>query len=381
MQRFDFIMRIGIFTLVGSTNYGGALQAFSLSEQLKSMGHQPEFIRVIDNKPTSRWRRLIGILTTYSLRELMQLAVSNRVLRKTKKHSIYNATASDTFNKFYETQITMPSHVQQQDLSHYVRRYDALIVGSDQVWTDLYANHLIFFFDLLYNYPGLRISYAACSAHSKAAIYNRKKIKDLLGRFNAISVRDCVTMRLAQRYTKKHVSLVADPTLLIDLSPYVRQRYYKKPYIFCYILGEEPKGGGHAEAIKKIKQKVKVDDIDVVAINRTGNDYAPYCNVEMNEADPFVWVNLIAHAEFVYTDSFHALLFSLRYHKLLLAYYTETIRASRLTDLRNYYRLGNNIVGTLKQWEFTELDWSYVDSRMQELSSSSKNFLKEALHG
>lgn len=371
-------MKIGIFTLAGSTNYGAALQTYALSEHLRQLGHKPEIVMIKREDGISRWRRLWGILTTYTFHEIISLILSDRVLKTQKIHSTYNATAIEVFHRFYTSYVILTDHIIQSQLPKYILKYDALIVGSDQVWTDLYSKTLLYFFDTFDDYNGLRISYAACSAHSKAAIYNRDKIRGLLDKFDAISVRDCITQKMARNYTKKLVSLVADPTLLIDFKNVCNEKPHVKPYIFCYILGEEPKGGGHNTAVAKIKEKV--GNIDVIAINRTRNDYSSYFDLEMNESDPFTWVNLIYHAEAVYTDSFHAILFSLRYHKLLMAYYTETIRASRLVELRKHYALDGIVVDNLKKWRATNPDWSEIDKKICDLVKYSKDFLTQSLH-
>ena len=64
-------------------------------------------------------------------------------------------------------------------------------------------------------------------------------------------------------------------------------------------------------------------------------------NFEHYTTSPEEWIYLIHHAELIYTDSFHAVLFSLKFGTPFIAYYTEAIRASRLKYLKEYYNLRN----------------------------------------
>lgn len=370
-------MNIGIFTLAGTTNYGGALQTFALSEYLKFKGHNVEIVIIRSEERTSPLRRFVGILTTYTLKEMFALFFSDRIWKKRKKHLMDTNEITAVFNQFYKQNLHFTQPVPLKELPKFVNRYDVLITGSDQVWTDVYSKTLYYFFDSLQDFSGKRISYAACSAHSKAAIYNRAKLKKLFLRFDAISVRDEVTAKLVQHYCTRPVPIVADPTLLYDFEHTQESFMQQQKYIFCYILGEEPKGGGHIEAIKKIKNHV--GNIKVIAINRTNIDYSSYFDEERNEASPMEWVSLIRNASFIYTNSFHALLFALRFHKPFLTYYTEVIRASRLLALRDYYGLGDNIAQSLTTWKYQPVDWNSFDKKKEALQAKSMDFLEQNL--
>ena len=63
-------MIIGILTLHSNTNFGGGLQQIALFESLKALGHEPRFLCVQNNVTESVARRLLGIISSYSLRQL-----------------------------------------------------------------------------------------------------------------------------------------------------------------------------------------------------------------------------------------------------------------------------------------------------------------------
>ena len=256
--------------------------------------------------------------------------------------------------------------------------YDVLITGSDQVWTNLYAFNLVFFFDKLDNYKGKRISYAACSAHNKVPIYNKNKIKKLLLKFDFISVRDSTTKKLVKGLCGFDVPIVVDPTLLLDFTPYIKKVKENVPYIFCYILGDDPYGG-HKVALDRIKKKY--GNLKVITIASSNSSIRSYSDDFVETLSPLEWVNLIYHANFVYTDSFHAMIFSLKFEKDFVAYYSEIVRASRILALRDEFKLENLVVGSTFKIDMENIsyDKGFVKYRIQEMNDFSLNFLRKSL--
>ena len=65
---------------------------------------------------------------------------------------------------------------------------------------------------------------------------------------------------------------------------------------------------------------------------------------------PSEWVKLISNARFFITDSFHGVIFSIKYSTPFLGYYLEEIRAPRLIDLKTRYNLRERIVRNLSEF-------------------------------
>ena len=372
-------MKIGIFTLHGTTNYGGALQAFALSEVLKKMGHETEIVRTSYVEHVSFLRKIVGVLTSYSSYELYLLIVKYFFGKKVKCAFVNSDERIEVFRSFYREYVVYTHAVEAEKLPLFVLKYDAIITGSDQVWTQLYSSNLIVFFDHYDQYDGVRISYAACSAHHKAPFYNRKKVKKLLLKFDAISVRDETTRKFVKNVTGIDPVIVADPTILLDFSSYINQPLISEPYIFCYILGDAPTGGGHCAAFEKIKEKYR--NIKVLGIVPSSSLINIYIDERLEVISPIEWVNLIYYAKFVYTDSFHAILFSIKFQKDFLAYYSEVTRASRLLGLKNMFGLDNRVIGHTDQIDLKSDLYknNIVTNRLQQLTKVSIDFLNFAL--
>ena len=100
---------------------------------------------------------------------------------------------------------------------------------------------------------------------------------------------------------------------------------------------------------------------------------------------PDKWLNLIANASFFYTDSFHGLIFALKYHTPFLAYYTEPERASRFIDLQERFDLKNTIITSYYDLQLFkginyELIFEKVESILPKEIELSKIYLDKALN-
>ena len=98
----------------------------------------------------------------------------------------------------------------------------------------------------------------------------------------------------------------------------------------------------------------------------------------MYNASPDEWINLIAHSKFVYTDSFHGCMFSMKYHKPFFAYYKDANRSSRLRDIKIQYGLAN-IFMSGEAYAINEVDYLTLDKTIAEQRKESLSFLSSAL--
>lgn len=371
-------MRIGILTLHSNTNFGGGLQQIALFEYLKNLGHVPTFLCVKGNSYVSAQKRLIGILSSYSIWQIIDTIkeVVHRVSRKTKEvtpnTSLYKKT--DNFN--YTTLNYTPKFPLEQ-LPKYTDECDILIFGSDQIWTDVYSEVLPYFGGGMPSFKGKKIAYAACSAHDRVPLYNRQKIKGLLQSFDAISVRDTTTRQLVNSVLGIKPQIVCDPTLLYDFKKYFKPSRIKGEYIFVYVLGDKS-SNWHQANVDKIKKVTGISK--VVALTTSLDDKFPWADDVITDALAIDWMNLLRESAFIYTNSFHAVIFSLKFHKQFVAYYGDLVRSSRMVGLREQFDLQYRIVKNPCNVDFTRpIDFKRIDEDINSLVSESADFLNKAL--
>lgn len=71
-----------------------------------------------------------------------------------------------------------------------------------------------------------------------------------------------------------------------------------------------------------------------IVIPCNSRDITKYADKVFETLSPEQWVDMFYHARYVYTDSFHAIMFSLKFEKPFVSYYRNKIRSSRLIDLK-----------------------------------------------
>lgn len=370
-------MKIGILTLHYGSNYGGVLQCYAMQEFLMAQGHQVEIINFIPTLQPSLIKRISGKLRTISsLHDLMHnLSDFTKVKKNRGTDSSNNTDAfKRIFNDFRLRRLFLSEKVDETTISNLSENYDAVIVGSDQVWTALYGKRHVYFLDWIQDGSATkRISYAACSAHSFARGATKHRLAALVEKLDAIGVRDTTTFSLIKSLNPAlEPTLVADPTMLHDFNDFASDAPCETPYIITYILGTEI-NGGHRAALTKIKEQAGNLKVISIIVPESASAIEQYSDIIISDATPEQWVSLIRHAAVVYTDSFHGIMFSLKFGKPLFAYYANAIRASRLTDLKERFPslpIYSSVPDTLS------LDY---DCDCRPLIESSKAFIQKSL--
>ena len=122
-------MRIGILTLPLHTNYGGILQAYALQTVLERMGHEAVVIDTPNVKPTPS----LFTLGKRIFKRLLGYHVG--VFPERKHNQIYPVISQHTqlfVDKYIHRKVVhSPEELQESE-------FDAVVVGSDQVWRPKY---------------------------------------------------------------------------------------------------------------------------------------------------------------------------------------------------------------------------------------------------
>lgn len=365
-------MNIGILTMNYAQNYGGVLQTYALSQYLKGLGHEVSIINY----------RNSGKNSFYSICAKIESRLCGNKKRGgdiTPRRKALSSRYLQNFVDFKSEFLTYTTSVNESTISKCCSEFDAIIIGSDQIWNDVFTNKLVYYFD--WDFSGKKISYAACTILDRPPFMRKKEIKKLLSSFNTLTVRDRNTSKYAERLINKNVVQVVDPSCLYDYHDFISENPIGSPYILTYILSDNIKGG-NKRAIEIIKQHVgniPVVSVCIPSVSMASEEISDIC---MEEATPIEWVNLFYHASFVYTDSFHGIMFSMKFQKPFIAYMKEGGRKSRLQDLIESYQL-KNIVCDVKQIEELSFDslinYGNVDSKLEENVFFSKQIIQRAL--
>lgn len=352
-------------------NYGGILQSYAMMKVLQGLGHNVE---VIDFRYDSHQKQHIVERIISKIRSLLKA-------NSTKKSSISVRQLPkehiEAFNQFKAEYMTYSDVAINDTVGLIASRYEAIVVGSDQVWNNVFDANLFYFFGWVPEYKGLRIAYAPCSIYPSVPKYNRLRLRNLFNKFDAIAVRDDTTATMVVSVTGERPQIVLDPSCLYDYSEFVQDALIKDDYIFTYILGSEI-ACGHSEVIKRIKERH--GDMKVVAaiIPDVSLEVEKFADDIRYNASPSDWVNLVANSKFVYTDSFHGCMFAMKFHKPFLAYYKDSRRVSRLLDIKETYAI-DSIIPSGGEIVLSDIDYKKVDAILEQNKTSSLEYLRHSL--
>lgn len=363
-------MKTGILSLTSGYNFGGTLQTWALAQSLTRLGHEPV---VIDYHPTRRqalpWWRGWGLGNGLSLD-----AIQHRIwgLRKMPPHiRKYQAFKRENLS------FTLPCY-NASEVHETIKDFDAVIVGSDQVWNLQYHPDPVFYLSGMDSFLGMRLSYAACCGNPSQAC--PPWLPDAIARFDAISVRNRFTATWIADCSDGHITptVVADPTLLIDEYPR-RELNLPDRYIASYHIGmgDDSNHRRHLDALRQLHGNLPVVCLMPTAIALRKH---PWHDIVIWNLDPFEWVEAIRRASAVYTDSYHAVLFALRNRVPLLATYTEEVRAPRLLELRDEHDLGGVIFREdSPSVTLSNPDWDRIVEQFETAKGHSLEFLRATL--
>lgn len=367
--------KLGILTFSYGSNYGGTLQCVGLYKFIKkNFDKEVEIINFIPkNKYSLKDLYLLGAVN-YRRISLKKLIIKIKYVQKTIKK----------FDIFRKKEMKITQILTEKNISSKISDYKTVIVGSDQVWNATGSVRDIYFLKNIQNI--IKISYAACSGSDYYNEEDKQRLAFAISDFNYISVRNNHTYNFVKRLTNKNSEIVCDPSILHDYKEYLNNKKPKEKYILTYILGSEI-NGGHRKVLEEIKKKVGNIKIIAVGIAYAGSgslQIYPWADEVFYDASPEDWLNLINNAEFIYTDSYHGVLFSMKFHKKFLAYYSEKARASRFIDLAERYQVGDWIVNTLDELDEKkslekEIDYIKIDKLLNVHREYSINFLKKVL--
>ncbi|WP_165470899.1 polysaccharide pyruvyl transferase family protein, partial [Klebsiella pneumoniae] len=166
---------------------------------------------------------------------ILKLALSavKRTLLKPKSQRHYIFTNSEkkeiaiNHDKFIDKYIERTEELDYSSFKAYfeINKYDAIFVGSDQVWRPKYAPHLNSYFlgFLDIDSKTKKISYAASfgSDEWEYSPEQEYECKNLAKRFDAISVRESLAVDMCNDHFDVAAQHVLDPTMLLTKEDYI----------------------------------------------------------------------------------------------------------------------------------------------------------------
>ena len=366
-------MDIKIITCHDVYNYGASLQSYALQTYLETLGFQ---VQIIDYTPNYQkvydiWFRarnkkgFWGNLSNYSNVVFLFVAFYEYIkLFPTFKR----VKAFISFKKIYLK--TTKEYKTYKELVEDPPIADVYIAGSDQIWSTYFENGKDPSYYCCFGDKNTkRISYAASFGFPFIYGGYNVLVKSLLSGFNAISIREIHGKKILLELGYK-AEFVLDPIFL--LTPTLWKKTFKKErsinfmkYVLVYDLS-------HIDERMSItcKKLSTLEGIPILAINDKYE--TKYADININDGGPIDFIYLIMNAEHIVTDSFHAMAFSVLFHKDFYSYY-KWGNISRIEDFLYLIGLSNRLNSNDLQ---SPIDWVIVQKILDKYISTSKQYLR-----
>lgn len=361
--------KIGILTLPLSNNYGGIIQLVALYHFLESKGYQPLWID--KRKAHTTLKKVIINLLQYNPFYKIYDPKNFRNIKIFQKQI-------EPFLKVYLPYKTM-SVASTSQLNEVTKNCQTVVVGSDQVWRleyvkDNYPSYFLNFIDSNIK----KISYAASFGKDywEGDEKSIKIIKPLLANFDLISVREDTAVSICKNtFNIEKAHHVLDPTLLPDPSFYKKMvtsiKFNKKIELFNYVLDSNPEND---LLIKKVAER---SQLKVTKI---------HLNKQQNSRHPLIenWLANFYYADFIVTDSFHGMIFSIIFNKQFLVIGNRERGLTRFSSLLKLLDLEErlidaNQINTLENRLKNTIDYQKVNATLEILRLQSINIFLEKI--
>ncbi len=366
--------RIGIVSYnihCNFTNYGSALQSWALQQTVDRLG-------------AGRWESVLvdycpDILRDKDPRDPIAHMwdtdeESRRMCRLSMPAILENADKFDAFynTRFRKTQRTYTSENFEQIAA--AEKLDGFICGSDTIFCiDEFGG----FDDGYYaNYPCMRrrsIAYAASfgDAHFTPETYTT--LRERLQNFKALGLREKAMLPFVKDNAAVPVQRVLDPTLLLtaeDYAPITAPKQEKHPYLLLYARRHNPKMTAYAEKLA-VENGWEIIEISLRAVNTKKRRMFYEAGVEE-------FLSLVKYAQFVVTNSYHGMIFSIQFRRNFAVFSREQCD-TKIAELASLMGLSPQLMITGTEITPPDICYAGVEKEVKNEAVRSLNFLNSEL--
>lgn len=316
------------------TNYGSALQSWALQQVIDRMGrgrwesvlvdYCPDVLR--DKDPLNPIEHMWD--TDEESRRMCMLSLP--AIRKN----------AEKFDAFYRSRFRRTAdHYTSENFDQVIaaERLDGFVCGSDTIFC---IDEFKGFDDGYYaNYPCMRgrsVAYAASFGDAHFTPDSYAVLDRRLKNFRAIGLREQGMLPYVSTHTAVPVQRVLDPTLLLTAEDYqtlASPRLEDAPYLLLYARRYNPEMAAYAEWLAE-KHGWRVVEISLRAVNADRHRMFYEAGVEE-------FLSLVKHAEFIVTNSYHGMIFSIQFQKEFRVFLREQCD-SKITELTELLELPVN---------------------------------------
>ena len=350
------------------TNYGSALQSWALSKAIEKCGSTSV---LVDYCPTIHLDKNI-LNPLEKMWDQDEESIRNTTLTLPAIEENYYKFEEFFTNRFNRT-TTKYNYQNFEEITQ--EELDGFICGSDTIFCIDESKG----FDDGYfaNYPIMKnhsVSYAASFGDTKISEDEFIELNKNLKNFKALGLRENRMVSYVSDHTDVPVQKTIDPTLLLNPDEYAEitsDRMIEEKYLLLYTRRYNAKMQRYAEEMAR-KNGWKIVEISLRATN------AEKGHIMMYKAGVEEFLSLVKNAEYVVTNSFHGLMFSVQFKKQFAIFSRET-GDSKIAEALELFGLKDHLLTDYQDNILNVDDYDTVHARIAEARESSMEFLKKEL--
>ena len=350
--------KVGLLTFHRTTNFGSSLQTYGLYKAIEKEGYAPE---IIDYRcPAIERREAISQKWEGGIKGVAKEILLMPAIRKKAKN-----LEQFTESHMNKSVVYMPETIKEAD-----GKYKKYMIGSDIVWgRDITEDDYAFFLDFVSD-STKKYAFSASSGGYEIR-EDETRLRRCLRDFAQIAVREEAAVDWVKQLSGKDADWVCDPTMLLTAEEWkglfnLEQHY--RDYVLVYFNDDSGKCIRDAIAYaKKYRKKVLMINY-VLPVKGTKT-------VRPTTLDEFI--SLIYHADAVFTASYHGMLFSIYFNKLL--YFYSRAHSSRMFSLAKKLGIMARYGGDLCEINDALFDYFEINAKVKAFQEYSINILKGML--
>lgn len=353
-------MKVGILTFPHAPSLGAMLQMGALYHTVQAQGHDVEIINYVGSD-------VIHAKKQAKTGKALAVKVLSALFLKSGKKSFRQFESK---LKMYPVQPISG----EGELREIAKRYDRIIVGSDQVWNHIVTGNDMNFFLAFCENDEKKASYAASFGNTQVIEESREQITELLRSFSYLGVREKQGQQIIKDLTGRESKVVLDPTLLTtrdyllgEMIPSNR----KKKYVLFFQMKPS------LSLRKRAEEYARENGLEFVTVGGRIKERFDPRKHPVYGVGPGEFLGLVKDAQCVFTNSFHGLAISIALQTdFYVEYSTDT--NSRLINLVEMLDLQDRVIAE-QSLKAISIDYNAVEQKVQAQRDCSLAFLKEIL--
>lgn len=268
-----------------------------------------------------------------------------------------------------------------------ILNYPIVLSGSDQTWNPINFGEKFFTCEFVPDSIKI-ITYASSFGTEKIPDRQKEGTKKYLLRFDKISLRESSGKEIIKKLIGIEYPVVLDPTLLVSRKEWGNYVSVSNPiegkYILTYFLSKERQ---FRKSVLKMKEKMGMQVVTIPHVAQYVNGDIACSDILMSGCEPDKWLRLIQDAEYICTDSYHGMIFSIIFKKQFIVMKRFKDGSNNSANTRIYEVL-NKLGLENRLWDNGDIsfqikqiiDYEKVEEKLKKYKELSYEYIKDILN-